>query len=112
MSAWIVGLILGTVYLIVYNNATPEGELSVAERQYRSQVRPADENSSTSAEVRQAWADTKFTRFGDMREELSTNMKEELDRGVQKQRADVQAFEAPVVPEIQGVMMTFDRLGV
>lgn len=111
MSAWVVGLALGTAYLITRNGPHVR-MLESTKEEYYAAANPST-NGTTSAEVRKAWGDINFSRFGDMREELAVSQKMKLDEEVKRQQAEVQAFDAgPSVPEIQGVMMTFDRLGI
>lgn len=111
MSAWVVGLALAAGYLINKNVAVMSSKLNDIERDYYSAAEPSTDGA-TSAEVRRAWANTDFTRYGDMTEDLATSQKLELERKVQSQKDDVALYDAGVaVPPIQGVLMTFDRLG-
>lgn len=109
MSAWVVGLALSAGYLI-NKNLKLQSVLESAQVKYNTAAQPA-EKGVTTAEVRKAWANTEYTRYGDMSEKLSQAKKQELDQKVQAQQQQVQEYDAPQVPQIQGVMMTFDRLG-
>jgi hypothetical protein len=109
MSAWIVGLGLAAGYLINKNIAV-RARLDDATAEYNKAAKPAT-GGVTSAEVRKAWRNTDFTRYGDMSEDLAQSQKMELDRKVQDQQSVVEQYDASSVPPIQGVLMTYDRLG-
>lgn len=109
MSAWVVGLALAAGYLINKNLAVST-QLENATAAYDNAAKPAT-GGVTSAEVKSAWRNTDFTRFGDMAEDLAQSQKLELDSKVQAQRSVVEQYDASVVQPIQGVMMTYDRLG-
>lgn len=109
MSLWTVGLALAAGYLINKNLLTSKGTLENSESQYYSTTEPATDGTTT-AEIRQAWTSTAYNRFGDFREDLSESQKLEVDRKRKLMRDQVEAFEAPVrLPEIEGVMLTFER---
>ena len=109
MSAWIIGLALAAGYLI-NKNISVRTQLEDASAEYNKAAKPAT-GGVTSSEVRQAWRNTAFTRFGDMAEDLAESQKMELDRKVQVQREAVEQYDAATVQPIQGVLMTYDRLG-
>lgn len=109
MSAWIVGLALAAGYLI-NKNLNVRAKLEDATAEYNKAAKPATDGV-TSSEVRQAWRNTDFTRFGDMSEDLAESQKLELDRKVQSQKLAVEQYDASTVQPIQGVLMTYDRLG-
>jgi len=111
MSAWIVGLALAAGYLI-NKNLQVSGLLDKAERVYNGAAKPSTDGV-TSDEVRSAWANTDFTKFGDMQEDLAASQKLSLAAKTENQRALVEAYDAPPGSEreIQGVLLTFDRLG-
>lgn len=109
MSAWVLGLALGAGYLI-NKNLSHQGILDKAEQKYNSAAEPSTDGA-TSAEVRTAWANTDFARFGDMQEDLPKEQKRALAQRVDSHRASVEAYDNPPgsVAEIQGVLLTFDR---
>lgn len=111
MSAWVVGVAIGAAYLIT-NGLKGDPQLELQKDTYNSSVKPSTDGV-TSAEVRKAWTDTRFVQFGDMHADLATAEKAKLARQVQAQQSVAQAFDSGMnPPEIQGVLMTFDRLGV
>ena len=95
---------------MINRNITHQGILDKAEKQYNGAA-TASTDGATSAEVRRAWANTDFSRFGDMQEDLPMEQKQSLSRQVDSQRGAVDAYDAPVgsVDQIQGVLLTFDR---
>lgn len=109
MSAWIVGLALAAGYLI-NKNISVRTQLENASQNYNRAAKPATDGV-TSAEVRKAWRNVDSTRFGDMAEDLPLSQKLDLDQRVQAQRAAVEEYDAPTMQPIQGVLMTYDRLG-
>ena len=108
MSVWIVSLALAAGYLINKNFTVP-GQLEIAEREYNSQRAAPSTDGATSSEVRKAWANTDFTRFGDMNTDLPKHEKRAIDQQVEIQHERVEQYDAPSVPAIEGVLMTFDR---
>jgi len=111
MSAWILGLALGAGFLI-NKNIKVSGLLDSAERTYNSAAAPSTDGA-TSAEVRNAWANTDFTKFGDMHQDLPASQKMSLASKTEDQRALVQSYDTPPGSEreIRGVFLTFDRPG-
>jgi len=107
MSAWIVGLALGAGYLINKNIQLPT-QLELAEREYNGQAEQSTDGA-TSAEVRKAWADTNFSKFGDFNESMPKSEQNAINREVTNQLEQVEAYDAPILPKIEGVLMTFDR---
>ena len=110
MSGWVLGLGVAAGYLIKKNILSSTGVLENAAREFNNAT-PETTGGATSAEVRQAWANTDFARFGDMREDLSESQKLDLDRKREQARSQVESYETGSrgVDEIQGVMMTYDR---
>lgn len=109
MSTWVVGLALAAGYLI-NKNIQVRGKLEDSKAEYHSTAKPATGGVTTS-EVRSAWANTDFTRYGDMSEDLTQSQKESLDARVVAQKEAVEQYDASTVPSIQGVLLTFDRFG-
>ena len=109
MSAWVVGLALAAGYLI-NKNIQVRGRIEDAKAEYNSAAKPAT-GSVTTSEVRAAWASTDFTRYGDMSEDLTQKQKDSLDSRVAAQQQAVEQYDASVAPSIQGVLLTYDRLG-
>jgi uncharacterized protein involved in exopolysaccharide biosynthesis len=110
-AAWVLGLALAAGYLI-NKNVQVSSQLKNSIAEYQNAAEPSTDGA-TSAEVRKAWANTDFTRYGDMAEELRSSQKVALDSRVELQRAQVEQFETAHVPSssIQGVMLTFDGSG-
>lgn len=110
MSAWLVGLAVGAGYLI-NKNLSMNGILLKAEQRYNNAAGPSTDGV-TSEEVRTAWANTDFAKYGDMHEDLSTSQKSALLAKQERQLASVEAYESVAgQPEIRGVLLTYDRLG-
>ena len=109
MSAWVIGLALAAGYLI-NKNVQVKSKLENAAAEYNSAAKPATDGV-TSSELRSAWRNTDFTRFGDMSEDLSSSQKNALDQQVRDQNAAVEKYDAPSVPAIEGVLLTYDRCG-
>lgn len=107
MSVWIVGLAVAAGYLINKNLHLP-GQLEMSEREYNSQAEPSTDGA-TSAEVRKAWANTDFTKYGDFNESIPKSEQKKIDRQVVNQVEKVEAYDAPALPNIQGVLMTFEK---
>ena len=105
MSAWVVGLALAAGYLI-NKNIQVSSRLEDAKAEYNNKAAPAT-SGVTSKEVRKAWANTDFAKYGDMAEELTQAQKDSLHARVLAQRQEVEQYDASEVPSIQGVMMTF-----
>ena len=112
MSAWILGLALGAGYLINKNLQMSSGMLEKAENDYNKAAGPST-NGVTSSEIRSAWADTEYTKFGDMHERLAESQKVDLVSKTEKHREVVSAYDTPPGSDhdIRGVLMTFDRYG-
>ena len=104
-----VVLALGAGYLI-NKNIQVRSRLEDSKAEYNSAAKPAT-GGATSREVRAAWANTDFTRYGDMSEDLTMNQKQLLDAKVAAQQQAVEQYDASEVPQIQGVLLTYDRLG-
>jgi hypothetical protein len=111
MSAWVVGLAIAAGYLI-NKNLVVQSRLTQAEAEYQGVAKPAT-GGVTSAEVRKAWKNTDYETYGDFNADWS---QQERDRVVASERQaaqTVQAYDerAEALPQIQGVMLTFDRYG-
>lgn len=112
MSAWIIGLAISAGYLINKNLAV-QSRLTEAEAEYNSAAKPAT-GGVTSAEVRTAWKNTDFSTFGDFNSDWSQSEKRKVVAREAAAAESVQTFESGaggVLPQIEGVLMTFDRLG-
>lgn len=109
MSAWVLGLALAAGYLINKKIAV-RTRLDEAVAKYDNAAKPST-GGATTAEVKNAWRNTDFTRFGDMSEELAQAQKVQIDQKVRDQQAVVQEYDASGAPPIQGVLLTYDRLG-
>lgn len=111
MSAWILGLAIGAGYLINKNLAV-QNRLNDAESEYNSAAKPAT-GGVTSQEVRTAWRNTDFSTFGDFNADWSQLEKNRVVAKEAEAAGAVQAYESGVgaLPQIEGVMLTFDRLG-
>tara|TARA_R100000951_G_scaffold115508_1_gene123806 strand:+ start:1532 stop:1864 length:333 start_codon:yes stop_codon:yes gene_type:complete len=109
MSAWVVGLALAAGYLI-NKNIQVRSRLETSKAEYNTVAKPAT-GSVTTGEIRTAWANTDFTRYGDMSEDLTQRQKDALDAKVVAQQEAVEQYDASEVPSIQGVLLTYDRLG-
>ena len=111
MSAWVVALGLGAGYLI-NKNTIIQDKLAESVAAFNSSAKPAT-GGVTSSEVRDAYKRTDFVKYGDMNADLP---KKQMDALLEKERvreSDVERFDAgPPAPQIQGVMLTYDRLGV
>lgn len=105
MSVYIVGLALAAGYLVNKNINTRV--LDNAEAEYNDAT--ASSGGATTAELRAAWKNTSDTRFLDMAEDVSETRKLAMDAGVAKERRAVEAYEASSLPQIQGVVLSFDR---
>lgn len=111
MSAWVVGLAIAAGYLI-NKNLTVQSRLTQAEAEYQGAAKPAT-GGVTSAEVRQAWKNTDYDTYGDFNVDWSQQEKDRVVAREQQVAQSVQSYDehAEALPQIQGVMLTFDRLG-
>jgi hypothetical protein len=111
MSAWIVGLAIAAGYLI-NKNLTVQSRLTQAEAEYQGAAKPAT-GGVTSAEVRRAWKNTDFDTYGDFNADWSQHEKDRVVEKEQQAAQSVQSYDehAEGLPQIQGVMLTFDRFG-
>ena len=110
MSTWLVGLALAAGYLI-NKNIHAQTQLENAEAEYNNAAKPSTDGA-TSAEVRRAWGNTDFVQYGDMQEHMPQGEKTALNQKVQQQMETALSYDAGAsVPQIQGVLMTYDHLG-
>lgn len=107
---WVAGLAVAAAYMMNKNMTEVKSQLDSAENKYNSAAKPAT-GGVTSKEIRKSWANTDFVKYGDMSEDLTKAQRNALDEKVQAQQALVEKFEVENVPQIQGVMLTFDRGG-
>ena len=99
---------LGVGYLFWSNLNAPK-QLEMLEKQYNSAAEPATDTVTTE-DVRKAWKNTDYVKFGDYAEDLPHAQRLDVNNRMAKQAASVASYEnAGSVAEIQGVMMTFDR---
>ena len=108
MSAWIVGLAIAAGYLI-NKQAQIQNAVSRAEAEYQGAAKPST-TGVTSSEVRAAWKNTNYSTYGDFNSDLSQAEKDHLVAGEHAASEAVQAYDG-TLPQIQGVMLTFDRYG-
>ena len=111
MSAWVIGLGLAAGYL-VNKNMVMKSQLEQSVANFNSAAKPAT-GGVTSKEVRSAHNTTTYEVYGDMNTDLSRG---EMDTILKKQAtaaSEVERFDAgPSAPQVVGVMMQYDRLGV
>ena len=111
-SAWVIAVGLGAGYLI-NKNVVLKNQLDESVTKFNTAAKPAT-GGVTSAEVRSAWKRTDHVKYGDMNTVLP---KSEMDGFIRKQEndaAEVEKFEvgSTPLPQILGVMLHYDRLGV
>lgn len=111
MSAWVIGLGLAAGYLINKKMAIV-GQLEKSAAEHYSGVKPATDGV-TSAEVRSAWKRTDHVKYGDMNMDLSKKEMDVLVSGEERAASLVEDFDrAGQTPQIEGVLLRFDHLGV
>jgi len=112
MSAWVVALGLGAGYLI-NKNTVIQDKLAESVERFNSAAKPAT-GSVTSKEVRDAYKRTDFVKYGDMNSDLPKGQMDCLLEKERRRESAVEAFDAgPTGPsKIEGVLLTYDRLGV
>jgi hypothetical protein len=111
MSAWVIGLGLAAGYLINKKMAIVS-QLETAATEFNSAVGPATEGVTT-AEVRSAWKRTDHVKYGDMNSDLPRKQMDVLSAGEERAASAVEQFDqGGSTPQILGVMLHYDRLGV
>lgn len=108
-TAWVIGLGLAAGYLI-NKNLQVSGLIDKAQQNYNNSAAPSTDGA-TSSEVRAAWANTDFVKYGDMQEDMPKSQKDLLVARTEQQRQTIESYETPPgsVREIQGVLLTYDR---
>ena len=110
MSGWIVALGLAAGYLI-NKNVTIKNQLHESVEKFQSGARPAT-GGVTSAEVRTAHKRTDHVKYGDMNTDLPREQMDSLHSAQMAAASQAEQFDAgPSPPQIQGVMLHYDRLG-
>ena len=111
MSAWVIALGLGAGYLI-NKNTVIQDKLAESVAAFNSGAKPAT-GGVTSSQVREAYKRTDFVKYGDMNTDLPREQQEHLAAKERARASDVEQFDADAsLPQIQGVMLQYDRLGV
>jgi|TARA_Y100000389_G_scaffold200801_1_gene242026 polyhydroxyalkanoate synthesis regulator phasin len=112
MSAWVVGLGLAAGYL-VNKNVVLKNQLAESVQEFNSAARPAT-GGVTSEEVRATHRRVDdHVKYGDMNAALSKKRMDKLYSDEQAAARDAEQFDAAQGPaQIQGVLLSFDSLGV
>jgi len=112
MSAWVVGLGLAAGYL-VNKNVVLKNQLDESVEEFNSAARPAT-GGVTSSEVRATHRRVDdHTIYGDMNAALPKKRMDELRSRQLAASEETEQFDAAQGPAaIQGVLLSFDSLGV
>ena len=107
MSAWVIALGLGAGYLI-NKNLTMGSRLKEKAHEYKAKP------SAETEEIREVQRAVPIAdKYQDMNlQDLSKQKAEAIAREREAAHQRVAAYEAPALPEIQGVYLAFDSHGV
>jgi hypothetical protein len=112
MSAWVIGLGLSAGYLI-NKNLQMSSRLEESMQEFQEAAQPADPGPPTS-EIRQVQRTVPMAdQYQDLNmQDLGRQEVKAITAAREGAAAAVQRYEAPVLPEIEGVYLQFDNHGV